>query len=225
MFSASPPSQSDMRTLTATSAQLQDMALWKWIAELERAGSSRSTVTHSAHMLLKSIVLNTWQHTFPWSPFGQEMLSGHPGRAAGLGRLSGQNSGLYWSHGQSLFWLQQSQDFSVTLSLHFLAFNITAYFLSNFRQTYFSLLTKIFMMNSNYSVVVVSWDLIVDQRASTAAVCGCIINTGWVFIYVWCSLPYPQTLTWRSLNWEVNTEMWIESLIQDVPGLQTAKAR
>lgn len=135
--------------------------------------------------LLKSIVVNTWQHTFPWSPFGQETLSGHPGRAAGLGRLSGQKSGLYWSHGQSSFWLQQSQDFSVTLSLHFLAFNITAYFLSNFRQTYFSLLTKIFMMNSNYSVVVVPWDLIVDQRASTAAACGCIIKrqVGSLFMY------------------------------------------
>lgn len=69
-------------------------------------------------------------------------------------------------------------------------------FLSNFRQTYFSLLTKIFMMNSNYYVVVVPWDLS----------CGptCIHNssvwmhnkeTVWIFIYVWRSLPYLQTLT------------------------------
>lgn len=57
------------------------------------------------------------------------------------------------------------------------------------------------MINSNYSVVVVSGDLS----------CGpmCIISssvwmlnkeTGLLFIYVWCSLPYPQTFMQRSLN-------------------------
>lgn len=111
----------------------------------------------------------------------------------------------------------------ITKSLGFPA--LLHIFLSNFRNIYFSLLTKIFMMNSNYSVVVVSWDLS----------CGpmCIISTSvWMhnketsllFIYVWCSLPYPQTFTQRSLNWGLNTKMWIWSLFQDVPSLQTVRA-
>lgn len=66
-------------------------------------------------------------------------------------------------------------------------------FLSNFRQTY--LLTKIFMMNSNYSVVV-SWDLSCGPtRIHSSSVGMHNKETGWVFIYVWYSLPYPQTLT------------------------------
>lgn len=99
-------------------------------------------------------------------------------------------------------------------------------FLSNFRQTYFSLLTKIFMMNSNYSVVAVSWDLSCGPMCTpSSSVWMHNKETVWVFIYVWCSLPYPQTLTWRSLNkGMLNTKMWIESLVQDVPGVQTAKA-
>lgn len=98
-------------------------------------------------------------------------------------------------------------------------------FLSNFRQTYFSLLTKIFMMNSNYSVVVVSWDLCCGPTCiHSSSVWMHNKEPGWVFVYVWCSLPYPQTFTWRSLNWEVNTKMWIEALVQDVSGLKTAKA-
>lgn len=81
------------------------------------------------------------------------------------------------------------------------------------------------MRNSNYSTAAVSWDLS----------CGpmCIISssvrmhneeTGLLFIYVWCSLPHPQTFTQRSLNWGGNMKMWIQSLVQDVPGLQTVRA-
>lgn len=110
----------------------------------------------------------------------------------------------------------------ITKSLGFQHYCI--FFLSNFRHIISRLLTKIFMVNSNYSVVVVSWDLS----------CGpmCIIRsgvwmhneeTGLLFIYVWCSLPYPQTFTQMSSSWGINTKMWPWCLVRDVPHLQTVR--
>lgn len=106
MFSASPPSQSSVRTLTAPSAQLQESGFVKMNSKDGKSSFFTKRVVQSSTVhtcLLKSIVLNSWQHTFPWSPFGQEILSRHPGRAAALGRFSRQRSGLYQSHGQSSF--------------------------------------------------------------------------------------------------------------------------
>lgn len=167
--------------------------------------------------LLKSIVLNTWQHTFPCSPFG---LSGHPGRAAVWADSQSTNMGFTKAMVKVHFDFSRAKNF--LSPYHYISWLSTLLhiFLSNFKQTYFSLLTKIFMMNSNYSVVVVSWVLSCGPMCiHSSSVWMHNEEIGWVFIYVRYSLPYPQTLTWRSLNWEVNTKMWMESLVQDVQSL------
>lgn len=79
-----------------------------------------------------------------------------------------------------------------------------------------------FMMNSNYSVVVVSWD---HWWWTCGGPMGIARDSVWMhnkepgllFVYVWCSLLYPQTLTPTSLSWGINTKLGVHTLLPSHP--------